>query len=124
MATSNEKFLQAIHYTLEDILEFSENDNSIPLNWYGQFIINNKESLDKSYLENDLEKLYEELYNEETNILNELKSYSSILITRDGMNLRCAEKILEQKKNDKRSILKARKLKKIENLIEKNKIEI
>ena len=124
MATSNEKFLQAIHYTLEDILEFSENDNSIPLNWYGQFIINNKESLDKSYLENDLEKLYEELYNEETNILNELKSYSSILITRDGMNLRCAEKILEKTKNDQRRIIKAKKLQKIENFIEKDDTEV
>ena len=124
MATSNEKFLQAIHYTLEDILEFSENDNSIPLNWYGQFIINNKQSLDKSYLENDLEKLYEELYNEETNILNELKSYSSILITRDGMNLRCAEKILEKTKNDQRRIIKAKKLQKIENFIEKDVTEV
>ena len=124
MATSNEKFLQAIHYTLEDILEFSENDNSIPLNWYGQFIVNNKQSLDKSYLDNDLEKLYEELYNEETNILNELKSYSSILITRDGMNLRCAEKILEKTRNDQRRIIKAKKLQRIENFIEKDVTEV
>ena len=124
MATSNEKFLKSIQYTLEDLMDFSENDNTIPLSWYGQFIENNKRSLDKSYLENDLEKLYEELYNEETNILNELKSYSSILITRDGMNLRCAEKILEKTKSDQRRIIKAKKLQQIENFIEKDQTKI
>ena len=36
------------------------------------------------------------------NTLNELKSFSSIIITRDGMNLRCAEKILEKTKKKKR----------------------
>ena len=121
MATSNEKFLQAIQYSLEDIFEFSESENEIPLNWYGQFIANHKQLLHESYLENDLEKLYEELYNEETNILNELKSFSSIIITRDGMNLRCAEKILEKCKNDKRHIEKAKKFQKIENFIDKDK---
>ena len=124
MATSNEKFLQAIQYTLEDILEFSDNENEIPLHWYGQFISNNKQSLDNSYLINDLEKLYEELYNEETNMLNELKSYSSIIITRDGMNLRCAEKILEKTKNDQRRIIKAKKLQKVENFIDKDQTAI
>ena len=124
MASSNEKFLQAIQYTLEDIQEISENEREIPLSWYGKFISNNKKSLDPSYLENDLEKLYEELYNEETNILNELKSYSSIIITRDGMNLRCAEKIIEKAKSDQRRIIKAKKLQKIENFIEKDKTNV
>ena len=124
MATSNEKFLLAIQYTLEDILEFSENENEIPLHWYGQFIANNKQSLDRAYLDNDLEKLYEELYNEETNMLNELKSYSSIIITRDGMNLRCAEKILEKTRNDQRRIIKAKKLQKVENFIDKDQTTI
>ena len=124
MATSNEKFLLAIQYTLEDILEFSDNENEIPLHWYGQFIANNKLGLDQSYLTNDLEKLYEELYNEETNMLNELKSYSSIIITRDGMNLRCAEKILEKTRNDQRRIIKAKKLQKVENFIDKDQTAI
>ena len=68
--------------------------------------------------------VYEELYNEETNILNELKLYSSILITRDGMNLRYAEKILEKTKNDQRRIIKAKKLEKISNFIEKDNTEV
>ena len=124
MATSNKKFLEAINYTLEDLFEFSENENNIPLNWYGQFLLNNIQLLDNAYLENDFEKLYEELYNEETNILNELKSYSSILITRDGMNLRCAEKIIEKSKSDLRRIIKAKKLQKIETYVEKEHLSV
>ena len=125
MATSNEKFLKAIQYTLEDLGEFTENENNqIPLNWYGQFIETNKENLEKSYLENDLEKLYEELKNEEMNTLNELRSFSSIIITRDGMNLRCAEKILEKAKYEKKKIEQVKKFQKIENFIEKDKTRV
>ena len=90
----------------------------------GQFISNNKYLLDETYLENDLQKLYEELYNEEINILNELKSISSIIITRDGMNLRCAEKILEKYKNDKKRIEKAKKFQEIENFIDTNRMRV
>ena len=32
---------------------FSDSENEIPLNWYGQFISNNKNLLDESYLENE-----------------------------------------------------------------------
>jgi len=124
MATSNEKFLLAIKYTLEDLLEICEVETQIPLNWYAQFIEKYKKYLDISYLENDLEKLYQELYNEETNILNELKSFSSIIITRDGMNLRCAETILEKIKSDSRTMEKAKKFRKIENFIEKDKTKV
>jgi hypothetical protein len=124
MATSNEKFLDAIQYTLQDIGEFSEDENQIPLNWYGQFIVLNKNGLSSSYLENDLKQLYEELYNEETNTLNELKSFSSIIITRDGMNLRCSENILEKIKYNYRRLQQAKKFQKIENFIDKDKTEV
>ena len=125
MATSNEKFLKAIQYTLEDIGEFTENENNqIPINWYGQFIETNKQNLEVSYLENDLEKLYEELKSEEMNTLNELKSFSSIIITRNGMNLRCAENILEKAKYEKKKIELVKKFQKIENFIEKDKTRV
>jgi len=113
-ATSNEKFLKALMYTLEDIGEFTENENNqIPLIWYGQFIETNKINLSSSYFENDLKKLYEELKTEEMNTLNELKSFSSIIITRDGMNLRCAEKIIENAKYEKKKIEQVKKFQKI-----------
>ena len=125
MATSNEKFLKALMYTLEDIGEFTENENNqIPLIWYGQFIETNKINLSSSYFENDLKKLYEELKTEEMNTLNELKSFSSIIITRDGMNLRCAEKIIEKAKYEKKKIEQVKKFQKIENFIEKDKTRV
>ena len=71
-----------------------------------------------------MEKLYEELKNEEINTLNELKSFSSIIITRDGMNLRCAEKILEKIKYENRKVEQAKKFQKIENFIEKDKTKV
>ena len=124
MASSNEKFFQAIHYTLGDIQLISEIENEIPLNWYGEFLANNLNNLEHSYLENDFEKLYEELYNEEIIILNELNSYSSIINTRDGMNLRCAETILEKTKIEKFHIQNAKQLQKLEYFIENDKTEI
>jgi len=124
MATSNEKFLEGIQYTLQDIGEFSDNEEEIPLNWYGQFITLNKKGLSPSYLENDLKKLYDELLDEETNTLNDLKSFSSIIITRDGMNLRCSEKILEKIKYNFKHLQEAKKFQKIENFIDRDKTEL
>jgi hypothetical protein len=34
-AVSNEKFFSALQYTLDDLENFSENMNQIPLKWYG-----------------------------------------------------------------------------------------
>ena len=124
MATSSEKFFTALKYILEDIGELEEMKYKIPLKWYGQFISNNKSYLNKSYIENDYELLYDEIYNEELNILNELKLFSSIVITRDGMNLRCAEKILEKIKFDLKHIKEAIKFLKIEKFVDTEEIEV
>jgi len=124
MATSSEKFFTALKYILEDIGELEEMKYKIPLKWYGQFISNNKSYLSKSYIENDYELLYDEIYNEELNILNELKLFSSIVITRDGMNLRCAEKILEKIKFDLKHIKEAIKFLKIEKFVDTEEIEV
>ena len=98
--------------------------NKIPLKWYGQFISNNKKQLSQSYQENDYELLYKEIYNEEIKILDELKLLSSIVITRDGMNLRCAEKILEKIKYDLKHIKDAIKFLKIEKFVDTEEIEV
>ena len=124
MATSTDKFLTALKYILEDLGELNEMKNKIPLKWYGQYIFNNKKQLDESYQKNDFEQLYDEIYNEEMNILNELKLFSSIIITRDGMNLRCAEKILEKIKYDLRHIKEAKKFLKIEKFVDSEEIEV
>ena len=124
MATSTDKFLTALKYILEDIGELSEMKNKIPLKWYGQYISNNKKQLTNIYQENDFEQLYDEIYNEELNILNELKLFSSIIITRDGMNLRCAEKILEKIKYALKHIQEAKKFLKIEKFVDTEEIEV
>ena len=124
MATTSNKFLTALKLILEDLGELSEKKNQIPLKWYGQYISNNKNLINSSYQENDFELLYDEIYNEELNILNELKLFSSIIITRDGMNLRCAEKILEKIKYALKHIIEAKKFLKIEKFVDKEEIEV
>ena len=128
MATSNDKFFTLLKFSLEDIGELNnknQNDNhQIPLKYYGQYIINNKKGLHISYQENDYEKLYNEMITEELDNLNELNDLSSILISRDGMNLSCCEKIIEKTKNDLFHIEQAKKYVKIEKFIDNEKVEV
>ena len=123
-AISNKKFFSALKHTLDDFGEFSEVKNKIPLKWYGQYIFNNKDGLDDKYKDNDYSKLYDEIYNEEFNILNELKSIISVIITRDGMNIRCAEKILEKAKYDLIHIEQAKIFVKIDKFVEEEEIPV
>ena len=124
MAISSDKFFTSLKYILEDLGELREMKSRIPLKWYGQFVSNNKNQLNESYQKNDYELLYDEIYNEELHILNELKLFSSIVITRDGMNLRCAEKILEKIKYDLKHIKEAIKFLKIEKFVNTEEIEV
>ena len=123
-ANSTDKFFSALKYTLDELGEYSELSNNIPLKWYAQYIYNYKKELENYYQKNDFAKLYEEIYTEETNILNELKSLSSIVITRDGMNLRCAEKIMEKTQYELKIIEEAKKYIQIEKFIDSEKIEV
>ena len=123
-AISSNKFFSSIKKTLNDQSEYSEDHDAIPLKWYGQYINNYKKGLDENYQKDDFQKLYEELFNEEKDILNELKSFSSTIITRYGMNLRCAEKLLDKAEFDLLDIEKAKKFVKIEKFIETEKIEV
>ena len=123
-AVSNEKFFSALQNTLDDLENFSENMNQIPLKWYGLYLRNNKKRINESYQKNDYEKLYEEMFQEESNILEELKKFSRILITRNGMNLGCGEKILEQMNIGINHIKQAKKIVKIEKFVNTEIIEV
>ena len=123
-AISTDRFFSAIKHTLNDVSEYSEEHNKIPLKWYGQYIYNYKNGLDKIYQEADFEKLYQEIFSEEKEILRELKSFSSTIITRNGMNLRCAENLLDKAKYDLVDIEDAKKFIKIEKFIDTEKIEV
>ena len=123
-AISNEKFFSSLQYTLDDLEDFSDMLNQIPLKWYGQYLTNNKKRINQKYQNNDFEELYNEMFEEENKILEELKSFSRILITRDGMNLGCGEKILEQVNIGLSHIEQAKKIVKIEKFINSEKIEV
>ena len=123
-AISTNKFFGAIKKTLNNITYSSGETDKIPLKWYGQYLYNNKKELSKIYQNDDYEKLYIELLEEEENILKELKLFSSTIITRDGMNLRCAENLLDKVKYDLGDIEEAKKFVKIEKFIDTEKIEV
>ena len=123
-AISNEKFFSALQYTLDDLENFSENMNQIPLKWYGLYLSNNKKRINEIYQKNDYEKLYEEMLEEETKILEELKKFSRVLITRNGMNLGCGEKILEQMNIGLYHMNQAKKLVNIEKFVNTEIIEV
>ena len=123
-AVSTDKFFGAIKKTLNNITYSSGETDKIPLKWYGQYLYNNKKGLSEIYQNDDYEKLYIELLEEEENILKELKLFSSTIITRDGMNLRCAENLLDKVKYDLGDIEEAKKFVKIEKFIDTEKIEV
>ena len=124
MATSSDKFLVALNCILEDLSELSELKKQIPLKWYGQYILNNKEQLSQLYKKDDFDLLYKEIFKEESNILNELKLFTSIIIARDGMNIKCAEKNIEKVKFDFKTVQNAKKFMKIEKFVHSEEIEI
>ena len=123
-ASSCDKFFSALKYTLEELGEYSELSNKIPLKWYSQYISNYKKELSNEYQKDDFSKLYEDIYTEETNILNELKSLSNTVITRDGMNLRCAEKIMERAEYELRKIEESKKYIQVEKFVNTRKVEV
>ena len=123
-AVSNEKFFSALQYTLDDLENFSENMNQIPLKWYGLYLSNNKKRINEIYQQNDYEKLYEEMFQEESKILEELKKFSRVLITRNGMNLGCGEKILEQMNIGIYHMKQAKKIVMIEKFVNTEIIEV
>ena len=123
-AQSSDKFFSALKYTLEELGEYSELSNDIPLKWYSQYVFNYKKELGADYQKDDFHKLYEEIHTEELNILNELKSLSSTVITRDGMNKNCAETLLDKSKYELKRIEEEKKYVKIEKFINSKRVEV
>lgn len=52
---------------MNDLSEYSEENDQIPLKWYGQYIYNYKKGLAQIYQEDDYKLLYCEIYEEEEN---------------------------------------------------------
>ena len=49
-AISNEKFFSSLQYTLDELEDFSDMLNQIPLKWYGQYLTNNKKRINQKVL--------------------------------------------------------------------------
>ena len=100
MAINTKNFFTAIKNILEEHGEFSLIKSRIPLKWYAEYMYNNKDILDDKYKFNDYIEIYNEIYNEESNNLEKLKSILSIINIRYRMNMICAENNLEKTKNE------------------------
>ena len=127
LAFTSNNFFTALKYTLDDFGELNDEKSTkknIPLKWYGEYVFNNKDLLPSLYMNNDYEILYDNLLLEESNNLNELKSISSMLKVRDGMNLRFAQNIEQKSKFDNFLINKNKDYVNIDKIVEKEIIEV
>ena len=123
-AFSSQNFFDCLKYTLDDFGELNKDEKKISLKWFGEYIFNNKNLLERKYIDNDYDLLYNELYKEELNNLNRLRSLSSFLISKDGMNLRCAENIVYKAKFENFIINKNKDFIGIDKFIEEEDIEV
>lgn len=127
-ATTNKEFLILLAKLVNDndkLIRRQYNDYSkIPLNWYAKFLITNLNFLDNRYKSNDYEKLYEDIYKQKLRNYKELKNFSSYIISINGMNLSCAQKILEKEEFHLISLEKEEMLEKIKKFIRTEKIEV
>ena len=124
-ATSNHQFFRALNYTLNEIEDDAdiEVSNQIPLKWYAQYMMNNKSSLPIEYKQNDYVQLYNSLLEEETKTLSFLKEHTSMVFAKNGMNIRCAEKIIEKARRDAFRVDKIQRYMKMQKFAKKTTIE-
>ena len=123
-ATSTDKFFSAIFYELEEEEENKEILDKPPMKWYSQYIYENKSNLDIKYRKNDFQLLYEELLEEENQKLIELKNITSKIITKNNINLNCAENLINKINFSLEDILEEKKCTKLEKFIDTEEIKV
>ena len=70
----------------------------MPIYLYGNYLISNINNLEKKYIENDYEELYNALYNDELYNLNNLKQFWDIIITRNDEKIKLSEETINKLK--------------------------
>ena len=123
-ATTTDKFFAALYYELEEEEENKEILDQPPMKWYSQYIYENRNRLDIKYKKNDFQLLYDELLEEENEKLIELKNITSKIITKNNINLNCAEDLINKINFSLEDILEEKKCTKLEKFIDTEEIKI
>lgn len=124
-ADTNGKFLEIINRIIqveEDLCESYLSDK-IPLTWYSLYMKNNVHNIPFDYQKNNFCKLYEEILKEGIQQINFLKEKSNIVMTQFGINVRCAEKLIERSQRDLILTRKIEKFMRIDWFIRNTNIE-
>eukprot|EP00340_Litonotus_pictus_P011127 CAMPEP_0170539422 /NCGR_PEP_ID=MMETSP0209-20121228/103921_1 /TAXON_ID=665100 ORGANISM="Litonotus pictus, Strain P1" /NCGR_SAMPLE_ID=MMETSP0209 /ASSEMBLY_ACC=CAM_ASM_000301 /LENGTH=391 /DNA_ID=CAMNT_0010841351 /DNA_START=1433 /DNA_END=2605 /DNA_ORIENTATION=- len=124
-AYSTEKFFQSLNEVVkfEEFTEL-ESGNKIRLNWFSFFLTTYINSIPAEYQENNFAKLYDEMFTEEEQEIQFLKSKSNIVIGSFGMLMRKAEKVIEQVIRDYSKVLKIHRFTKIEKFLKTALIKV
>ena len=123
-ATSTDKFFSALFYELKEAGRNTEILDKVPLKWYSQYIYENKNNLNIKYRENDFKQLYDEIFEEENQKLIELKNITSKIITKNNININCADDIINKINYSYEDIQEEKKCAKIEKFIDTEEIRI
>ena len=91
--------------------------DKIPLSWYSIYLNSNIFKIDSSYFKDNYTLLNEELFKEEQNEINNIQQKTNYIITKFGLNIRCAEKRLEIITQDRVNVKIIEKLIRIEKFI-------
>ena len=100
-------------YALNEIIKLEDQNlhiDKIPLTWYSIYLNSNLSKLDYEYSKNDYENLYKELLEEALKERNLIQEKTNTIITSLGLNIRCAEKKIEDLVKDKFNVINIERL--------------
>jgi hypothetical protein len=123
-STSNDKFFSAIYYQLNEEGENAEILDKVPIKWYSKYIYENKHKLDAKYRENDFQLLFDEIYQEEDKKLIELKNITSKIITKNNININCADDLIKQINFSYEDLLEEKKCDRLEKFIDTEEVKV
>ena len=123
-ATSTDKLFSSFFYHLNEIGENSEIYEKVPIKWYAKYIYENKNNIDSKYIKNDYELLYKEMFDEEKEKLEDLKDITSKIITKNNINLFCANDLVNKINFSFDDVFEEEKLAKLEAFIDTEEIKV
>ena len=122
-AVTNREFFLSLEQTLADLEEEIPSSDKVPLKWYAQFLseCSKMEIVNKN--NDDFNTIYTILQKQEEDYLQKLRIENTSVLTKRGMNIRCAEKIIEKVYKENLRMLKVKGYKKMQKFSEITNIE-